>query len=107
MCEESVVSELTLPRNRNNGGNSGGAGSDIGAHSNDVIAEMEKDTHGGDGGDSDIEGDECLIHESGVVQGDNDHIEPEDGRGKSLGIVDLTMNQINPSMDESINSSQI
>ena len=90
VCEESVVSELTLPRNRNNGGNSGGAGSDIGAHSNDVIAEMEKDTHGGDGGDSDVEGDECLIHESGVVQGDNDHIEPEDGRGKSLGIVDLT-----------------
>ena len=52
---------------------------------------MEKDYCGGDGGDSDVEGDEVLIHESAVVRGaDNDDVEPEDGRGKSLGIVDLT-----------------
>ena len=53
---------------------------------------IEKDCHGGDGGDSDVEGDELLIHELAVVpsRGDNDDVEPEDSRGKSLGIVDLT-----------------
>ena len=90
--QESVISELTLPRYSNAGGEFA-TGNDIGNdYSDNVLKEIEKDCHGGDGGDSDVEGDEVLIHESAVVpsRGDNDDVEPEDSRGKSLGIVDLT-----------------
>ena len=92
MCDGSVVSELSAPTHPNPGGDPS-TGNDIGDDfSKNVLKEMEKDCHGGDGGDSDVEGDEVLIHESAVVasRGDNDALEPEDCRGKSLGIVDLT-----------------
>ena len=93
VCEESVISELSGPRT-NAGGTfctSVATGNDIADHSKTVMNEIEKDYCGGDGGDSDVEGDEVLIHESAVVRGaDNDDVEPEDCRGKSLGIVDLT-----------------
>ena len=91
--EGSIVSDLTLPRNTSPGDDFGGD-NDTQDHTEHVNSELEKDHSGGDGGDSDVEGDEVLIHESAVVTGrdDSDDIEPEDFRGKTLGlgIVDLT-----------------
>ena len=91
--EGSIVSDLTLPRNTNAGDDFGGD-NDTQDHTKIVNSELEKDRFGGDGGDSDVEGDEVQIHESAVVigRGDGDDIEPEDSRGKTigLGVVDLT-----------------
>lgn len=94
LCERSVVSEITT--------NSPLAGAnsvsvalqslphDVGEYNEIVEKQMEQDRIGGDGGDSDIEGDEAVIHSSEVVSPAEDYVEPEDNRGDAKGLVNLT-----------------
>jgi hypothetical protein len=98
MCERSVVSELTPNNSPAAAADSSTVGYNAVEHKEIVVAEIERDTNG-DGGDSDEEGDEALIHKSGFEPEDDDivepedtvvDIEPEDDRGKTKGFVDLT-----------------
>ena len=89
--DRSVVSELTNPSppgaSLNEGADQGLVSS---ADNENVVAgEIEKDLHGGDGGDSDEEGDECLLHGDAVEERSGTNVESEDG-GKPRGFVDLT-----------------
>ena len=61
-------------------------------YENFVENEIEKDIDGGDGGDSDVEGDECLhFEESDEESEDFEEVEVErKDSGKSKGFVDLT-----------------
>ena len=71
MCERSVVSELTTNNSplRAAVANSSVASShpyDPVEYNEIVRTEMERDHNGGDGGDSDVEGDEAFLHSVGV-----------------------------------------
>ena len=94
-ADRSVVSELTTPSpparaslsNLNNE-------EDDGDFDNVVGDELEKDENGGDGGDSDEEGEECLLHfadsdEESETESERVDVERKD-IGKSKCIVDMT-----------------
>ena len=105
--QRSVVSDLTTPSPpRAAVGNNGVFDDDDDyedlSHSDIVGKEAEKDGHG-DGGDSDEEGDECLIHKDGFLsvgkQVDHDDVHADNGLvpnfescdfGRTKGLVDLT-----------------
>ena len=63
-------------------------------HTATVQKEIEADTNGGDGSDSDEEGEESLAHAEGMIDSDvkRDRIEyaDEDKRGETKGFVELT-----------------
>ena len=91
-CERSVVSALT-PLNSPSAANSSQASipHDAVEYNEIVHAENLRDMNGGDGGDSDVEGDEAHLHGSGVEPHPEEVVEFEvDGRGKTKGFVDLT-----------------
>lgn len=86
-CERSVVSALT-PINSPSAANSSQASipHDAVEYNESVHAENLRDINGGDGGDSDVEGDEA-----GMEPHPEEVVELEvDGRGKTKGFVDLT-----------------
>ena len=90
--DRSVVSELTTPSP------SAAAALQAAEDSSDddedydhlVREEIEKDINGGDGGDSDLEGDECLIFESDDESESESVIVEAKDFGTSKGFVDLT-----------------
>ena len=108
--ERSVVSDLTNPSSARDYAVVGGLNeaidnADDEDYSDDDIFEQEKvkDVNGGDGGDSDEEGDECLIHKDGClniekevekeVNHDHNGNEPSFESfafGRKKGYVDLT-----------------
>ena len=92
-ADRSVVSELTTPSpvvasllNLEN---------EVDNNFDDLVGdELEKDNNGGDGGDSDEEGEECLIHladsdDESETESEIIDVETKDS-GKSKGFVDLT-----------------
>ena len=92
-ADRSVVSELTTPSpvvasllNLEN---------EVDNNFDDLVGdELEKDNNGGDGGDSDEEGEECLIHladsdDESETESEIIDVETKDC-GKSKGFVDLT-----------------
>ena len=93
--QRSVVSELTTPSppaTRNNGvvDVDDDDNEDL-SHDDIVEREVNKDVNGGDGGDSDEEGDECLIHMDGcVIAGKEVDKNVNDGNGNEPSFESIT-----------------
>ena len=98
VAERSVVSTLTTPSPARRSDEEDDDDENI----NIFEKELEKDMKGGDGGDSDEEGEECFVHLNDEIDTESEdsedegassdvEVEPEKNHGtKSTGILDLT-----------------